>query len=124
MILHQSRLKSKKRISDEFFHSTMEGIAWISARFNSRIDQVNWEGISPFPSTSVYLSVKAQDKLWRETGDVKCKEASECMVAMLDFFGRRWGNAREFSPTNEADVLIEDREIPTNDRGGNVDSEG
>jgi hypothetical protein len=95
MMLHKSRLPSP--LSTEFLELTFNRMSSVSCKFNARIDQVDVRAISPFPPHSLHLVALVQDELWRETWDPKRKEDREEFIRMLRFFGRRWGNAGEFS---------------------------
>jgi len=104
MRLHQSRLKSKQPVSDEFFHASLEGISFICERFNFKIKDVDVEGVSCFPPVSIYLATREQETLWRETGDERCREARDTMVVMLGYFGERWGSARKYMRMLEGEI--------------------
>jgi hypothetical protein len=96
MILNESREKccnGPVSYTTEFLQTSLDGVTWISNRFNQRIDQVDIDAVSPFPSYSVYMTAIQQDRIWRETGDLTCFEATKSLVSMLRHFGRRWLNA-------------------------------
>lgn len=96
MILNESREKYCNQTgsySTEFLQTSLDGVTWIAKRFNQKIGQVDIDALSPFPSHSVYMSALQQDRMWRETGDLRCFEATNSMASMLRHFGRRWLNA-------------------------------
>lgn len=98
MVLHGSREKFctiPGYYSTEFLQASLEGVAWIAKRFNQKIHQVDIDAVSPFPPHSVYLAALQQDRVWRETGDLRCFEAANSLASMLGHFGRRWLIASE-----------------------------
>ena len=93
MILNESREKSchgPGSDGTEFLQTSLDRVTWISKGYNQKIDEVDIHGVSPFPSHSVYLSALQQDRMWRETGDLTCFEATKSLVLMLKHFGKRW----------------------------------
>jgi hypothetical protein len=96
MVLNESREKCCNEngfYSTEFLQTSLDGVTWIAKRFNQKIGQVDIDAVSPFPSHSVYMSALQQDRMWRETGDLRCFEATNSLASMLTHFGRRWLNA-------------------------------
>jgi hypothetical protein len=105
LVLDESRRKhmqtSGVRLSSEYFNTALARMNYISERFNRKIHQVNIQAISPFPPHSLFLGVKAQDKLWIETGDVCYLEAANALVTMLGHYSKRWASSRMYWITPE-----------------------
>jgi hypothetical protein len=99
MTLHESRQDPASPIElgnshcPESLASALSRINFISARFNEKIDQVDFEAISPFPPRGLYKAASIQYRLWKQTGDRKWLESSEAMRLMLSHFSKRWMNA-------------------------------
>jgi len=99
MTLHESRqdpalpLELGDDRCPESLASALSRINYIARRFNEKIDQVDFESISPFPPRSLYKGAAIQYRLWKETGDRKWLETSEEMKLMLTHFSKRWMNA-------------------------------
>jgi hypothetical protein len=101
MTLHEAREKSwdlPSAHSTDFLTTSLKGVAWIAKRFNQNINQVDIDAVSPFPPYGLYLAALQQDRMWRETGDLRCFEATNSLAAMLAHFGRRWLNASMSQP--------------------------
>jgi hypothetical protein len=99
MTLHESRQSktSPLEVGDsqcpESLASALNRINFISARFNDKIDQVDFEAISPFPPRGIAKASSIQYRLWKETGERKWLEASDAMILMNKHFSKRWMNA-------------------------------
>jgi hypothetical protein len=101
MVVHESRQDQDSaqpiELGDshcpESLASALSRINFIAGRFNEKIDQVDVEAISPFPSCSLYKTSSVQYRLWKQTGDRKWLEAAERMKLMLANFSKRWMNA-------------------------------
>lgn len=64
--------------------------------FNSKVEQVDVEGISPFASLGIYIGAQMQWRGWCEGGDDRCLEGVEQLRGMLSVFKGRWRSAGEF----------------------------
>jgi hypothetical protein len=96
MVLQESRENCCNDLtpySTEFLQASLDGVTRIAKGFNEKIGQVDIDALSPFPPHSVYMAAVQQDRMWRETGDLRCFEAMNSLAAMLRQFGRRWLNA-------------------------------
>ena len=100
MILHSSRLESRDAfdaVSTELLQTSLDGVVWIAQGFNQKIHQVDTHAVSPFPPYSIYLAARQQNRIWQETGDLRCLDATNSLALMLSHLGRRWLNASESS---------------------------
>ena len=107
MALQESREKccnDRGSYSIEFLQTSLDGVTWIANRFNQKISQVDIDAVSPFPPHSLYMAALQQDRIWKETGDLRCFDASNSLALMLGQFGRRWLNASMINPTNTKDA--------------------
>jgi hypothetical protein len=77
----------------EALASALNRINYISAQFNKKIDQVDFEAISPFPPRGISKAAAIQYRLWKQTGDSKWLDASDALTMMVTHFSKRWMNA-------------------------------
>ncbi|RDW79488.1 hypothetical protein BP6252_04126 [Coleophoma cylindrospora] len=82
--------------SPETLQATLQGIKRIQTVFNSKVSQVDIEGLSPFAAHSVYLAALENERLFLETGNVDYSIARNGLLEMLRIFASRWGNAKNY----------------------------
>jgi hypothetical protein len=92
LFLHESRYHSfpLQESATYFLQTSLNGMSWIAIRFNQKIDQIDMDVMSLFPTHSIYMGTMQQERLWRDTGDLRCFEAVKSLLAMLRHFGRKW----------------------------------
>jgi hypothetical protein len=99
MTLHNSRQDPSSPIElgdsycPESLASALSRVNFITTRFNGKIEQVDFEAMSPFPPHGLYKAALIQYKLWKQTGDRKWLEVSNSIKLMLTHFSKRWMNA-------------------------------
>ena len=99
MTLHESRQDPTSSIEIGDIHcpeslaSALSRVNFITNRFNEKIEQVDFEAMSPFPPRGLYKAASTQYRLWKQTGDRKWLEASNALKLMLSHFSKRWMNA-------------------------------
>jgi len=99
MTLHESRplMSSAEEVSSpetpESRLSALKRLNRISTKFNEKIDQVDFEAISPFPPQGLAKACLTQYRLWRDTGEETCLKAAESLMIMIKHFSKRWMKA-------------------------------
>jgi hypothetical protein len=99
MTLHESRpqISSAEEVSrpetPESRLSALKRLNRISTIFNEKIDQVDFEAISPFPPQGLAKACSTQYRLWRDTGEETYLRAAESLMIMIGHFSKRWMKA-------------------------------
>jgi hypothetical protein len=77
----------------ESLASGLDSLQSIAEKFNTQIDEVDVNAISPFPPYGLAKAASLQLRLWKETGDPTYDSAVKRLTVMLTHFSKRWGNA-------------------------------